>query len=674
MIMKKGIILSAILVFSSLVFARGGVLSGAKGKITVIKTQYFDIIYPEESSDSAQSLSEVCDEYYEKICSILNTEPYQRFPVTITPSVKQLNAYFTAVPYNRIVLYDARPDKNLDMYEQTLLSVFYHELTHAVTMNMKSPFWKGFSFVAGDVFNPAWLSLSSFWLEGATVSFESAGEGGRLNDAFSMQLVNAAKIEGKFPSWRDVTGARDTYPGGNDAYIFGAMFAGYLQKKYGMEKYSAFWKQAGTSTSLSFCAGVFEKVYGCSVTEQWKEFEKTVYVPDVQNVFESVSDGKAVIRTCDSFTTETGDVLIAWYDSKSQGLFVKKNAGKAERVLNASGIFAVCFSSDGKALNIGRYAVKDNVKIERGVYNIEKKSYKRIDASLQESKSDKIKYSFHALNDETIKAFWIEKDGLDFSIVLSGLEQKRFSFASVGEKNGIIIHDLHFESGNGGYLSFTFAWCELGKAFESLGRAGRLVYDKETEKCTVFLQNSDVSPGINDFFSAGGKWYAVIQKYEEAPLCVADMNCFSFDEYELEPSEHEEKNVYVQMPEKSVKTAYNPFRYYLKGLRLPAGTAGIYDSDFNELDTASLGLTYITSNPWGDKILTLSGGYSPAEEMTAFSVQFSGGNDSFAYNMNTQYGFDVSSARKQSFSSLECTKYLYRGLVSSFGLKAAGKF
>lgn len=224
-------------------WAYGGAESGAK-KLSVVKTTYFDIIYPPESEQAAKKIAAVCDSDYIEICSILNTEPYQRFPVTITHSVDSLNAYFSPVLYNSIVLYDTVPSSSLDMFENTIESVFYHELTHAVTLNMKNKFWRVMSGLFSDALTPAYLTLTTFWEEGATVSLESMSGGGRLNNPFSMQIVAQAKIENRFPSWRDVTGARDTYPGGTDAYIFGAAFAKYLQNTYGMEKYGDFWRSA----------------------------------------------------------------------------------------------------------------------------------------------------------------------------------------------------------------------------------------------------------------------------------------------------------------------------------------------------------------------------------------------------------------------------------------------
>ena len=118
-------------------FALGGAMAESSSPLHVICTEYFDIIFAEESRETARKIESVCDDYYLEITSLLETEAYQRFPVTITRSVEVLNAYYASVPYNRIVLYDTLPGTSLDMYEDTIESVFYHELTHAVTYNMK---------------------------------------------------------------------------------------------------------------------------------------------------------------------------------------------------------------------------------------------------------------------------------------------------------------------------------------------------------------------------------------------------------------------------------------------------------------------------------------------------------------------------------------------------------
>ena len=92
------------LVFSLLcavLFAHGGMFSGEK-KLRVVKTQWFDIIYPERCEASAAILFAKADGVYEEVTAQYGLTPAFRMPVIITPAVEQFNAFWTAVPYNHI--------------------------------------------------------------------------------------------------------------------------------------------------------------------------------------------------------------------------------------------------------------------------------------------------------------------------------------------------------------------------------------------------------------------------------------------------------------------------------------------------------------------------------------------------------------------------------------------
>lgn len=383
-------------------WAYGGAESGAK-KLAVVKTTYFDIIYPPESEQAAQKIAAVCDSDYLEICSLLGTEPYQRFPVTITHSVDSLNAYFSPVLYNSIVLYDTVPSSSLDMFENTIESVFYHELTHAVTLNMKNKFWRVMSGIFSDALTPAYLTLTTFWEEGATVSFESRSGGGRLNNPFSMQIVAQAKIENRFPSWRDVTGARDTYPGGTDAYIFGAAFAKYLQDSYGMEKYGDFWRAAGSHLSPAFVSGVFKSVYDKKITDVWNDFRDSYAVPEItddtradirdffteagnekiqKNGFTKTNNKKSVfsyidscsngIVWCDSACGAVWYVPVNESSSKNKPAQTKATIsyGKPKKICTMTGICGMSLSADGTRIAVSRLVQKDTVKSEVVVFEL----------------------------------------------------------------------------------------------------------------------------------------------------------------------------------------------------------------------------------------------------------------------------------------------------------------
>ena len=203
-----------------------------------LRSDHFEFIYPEESEETAIILYENAEALYEKATALLQADLDVFFPVYITPNTQQLNAYYTAAPYNRIVFFDTPADSfSLAVFSNTKLLVFYHELVHGLTMNMKNGFWNFLSTLFGDVYSPSYLYTSTLsFLEGATVSFESMDGEGRLNNGDSMAYLVQAKIENCFPSWKDASGPRDVFPKTQYAYLFGGAFNSYIQKKYGMEK------------------------------------------------------------------------------------------------------------------------------------------------------------------------------------------------------------------------------------------------------------------------------------------------------------------------------------------------------------------------------------------------------------------------------------------------------
>jgi len=256
--------------------AADGVMWGEKD-IRVVKTQWFDIIYAPDSARSAEHLARHADAIYEDVCTYLETEQWKRFPVVITPAQDEFNAYYSPACYDTIVMYDTPVTKKIAVASDDFLSTFRHELTHAVSYNMKNAFWRGVGAVFGDVVNPAYLFITRSRTEGVAVASESAGGEGRLNDPYSAQTVRQAKIEGAFPSHADIYGSRDIYPYDTN-YHFGAAFENWIQKTYGMKNYARFlYKCVNFQTIHASVA--FKSVYGISVKEAWRLFYDSVAVP-----------------------------------------------------------------------------------------------------------------------------------------------------------------------------------------------------------------------------------------------------------------------------------------------------------------------------------------------------------------------------------------------------------
>jgi len=306
-------------------------------KLSVIQTEYFDFIFPEESSAAARTLASCADDMYRKIAHSLEVQHTFRIPVVITRRTEVLNAYFTVIPYNRIVLYDSVPPPDFAVFSDTIVSVFYHELVHALSLNVKSPFWRGVSRFAGDAYSPSLIvNLPTSFVEGIAVSFESAQGEGRLNDSLSLHVLRQAKIENKFPDVHTVAGSYSSYTDGSLPYIFGAAFNEYLQKTYGMHTYADFWKNSGRLHFFKLSAGIFKKTYGIRLKEAWKDFEQSVelapYAPQLPPPLfaaqtaedKTALKGERLYKSLtfaeDAADTRNGGTF-AWYDQASSSVW-----------------------------------------------------------------------------------------------------------------------------------------------------------------------------------------------------------------------------------------------------------------------------------------------------------------------------------------------------------------
>ncbi len=393
---------------------RAGVLTGTSG-VRLVQTVYFDIIYPPGSAVSASILAECADRLYEHACAELGASPYFRMPVVLTPSHDNLNAYFTPLPYNRIVVYDTLPGADdsgsLAVFSRSLQSVFYHEVVHAVSLNIKSPAFRVLSAVFADCLNPALAVVPTLFSEGASVALESAAGEGRLNDAFSTHSVYQAKLEGVFPRWRNAAGARDVYPSGTVPYLFGGEFTRYLLWAYGKERYAEFWYQCGRLQFFKLTAGIFKKVYGLPLADAWRDFEAQLVLPDVsaapdaltgveyllpdakKTLYRSLTSSPAGAAWIDPYTSsvrfaENGTCV----DDKTGETGVGGEIGvdgktgiDSERavvtLLTLSGLKKISFSPDGAYLALSRTLSGTFPKNEVFIYRMSSRTLERLPAA-----------------------------------------------------------------------------------------------------------------------------------------------------------------------------------------------------------------------------------------------------------------------------------------------------
>lgn len=248
----------------------------------VIKTKYFDIIYREPSKETAFHLAENIDEIYlniKKSYKVEDSYTFSHFPVYVEYTTQDLNAYYTDYPFRQIVFYDTVPFSDIAVFNDTVLSIIKHELTHAVTYNVKN---KGNRFFSELIYNGwGWQFYTTpvSVAEGFTVSLESENGEGRLNSSFSTQMIKQAKIENKFPEYQQTAGARDIYPAGNVPYLFGGAFTQFVKDKYGTEKFPQF--LLDLTTNLLNYYVIYENNFGNPLEKDWKEFSDSVDVSGI---------------------------------------------------------------------------------------------------------------------------------------------------------------------------------------------------------------------------------------------------------------------------------------------------------------------------------------------------------------------------------------------------------
>ena len=176
---KKVLFLTLLSIFFSTLSAASGPLSGEKN-LRIVKTQWFDIIYPERCNKSAELLYQNADQIYYEVTEQYGFTPSFKMPVVICPAVDSFNAFWTIAPYNHIVIYDTSviDTDELKVSSENLLATFRHELTHAVTYNMKNKFWTGFSAIFGDAAVPGLFPRFRVTSKGSEPSVRTAGQAG----------------------------------------------------------------------------------------------------------------------------------------------------------------------------------------------------------------------------------------------------------------------------------------------------------------------------------------------------------------------------------------------------------------------------------------------------------------------------------------------------------------
>ena len=257
-------------------------------KVSVIKTQYFEILFSEESTQTAAIVAENADKLYLKAKAVYQNPHDIQTIVVISPDSDTFSVSYTSSPYNRIVIYEGVPAFEEASYKDGFLELFYREIAKAVSQSVRSNFWEKVSaIIGGDSLQPvALMNMPFTFLEGAVHSKLLREETGLLSDRRNLTLLTQMKLEHKIPSLLQMEGGMDVYPGGHSGTyntIAASSFCAYMQQRWGLEKFTEFWTEGGKSKFFKLNEGIFEQVYSYSLQKAWCDFIEEIPVPDVED-------------------------------------------------------------------------------------------------------------------------------------------------------------------------------------------------------------------------------------------------------------------------------------------------------------------------------------------------------------------------------------------------------
>ncbi|MHC6203887.1 hypothetical protein ACYULU_11925 [Breznakiellaceae bacterium SP9] len=266
--------------------------------LRVIETEHFEIIFPAESEPTAQALAAFADGAYREISSLLGIELAGKVPVSISGHTDEFNGYMNPFPYTHIVLYDTPVDIEWTGFTNSLYTLFYHELTHAVSMSSKSPFFRLLHTVFGAWIYPIAFSAPMFMTEGGAVAFESLKGSGRSNDPLVKTRLRQAILDGNFLNPFQASGIYDLPPAQTGAYDYGGLFNTYIIDHHGPERYARLWQEMGTAPHLSLFFynhgfyDAFEEVYQSPFLSVWEDFKASFILDsNLDNTIEDNTNG-----------------------------------------------------------------------------------------------------------------------------------------------------------------------------------------------------------------------------------------------------------------------------------------------------------------------------------------------------------------------------------------------
>ncbi len=332
---------------------------------STLETEHFDIHFHEGEEDLAAEIAGIAEAVHPEISARYGWTPKRRTQVVLVDNMDEANAMATPIPYNAIYIRVTAPGGHspLDDYDHWLRTLFIHEYTHIIQLDMAGGFMGLLRHIFGRIIIPNGLQ-PQWMIEGLAVLEETRGTAaGRGRSAWTDMLLRAAVLEDRFPAIDQAGGGLVSWPGHNVPYLFGADFHRFVTERYGKGTWAEIAKGYSRFPVPFFVNHNARKVLDKSFIDLWEEWHeelKQKYEEQVRRIRAEPTtrttplteagglllsprfspDGKSILYT-ESLDDEFPAVKLTRLDGSSE-VTVLKNQSAGDFAWHPDGKWAVC--------------------------------------------------------------------------------------------------------------------------------------------------------------------------------------------------------------------------------------------------------------------------------------------------------------------------------------------
>ncbi len=267
-----------------------------------ITTPHFRVHHTGEYAELAKRIAHLAEEIHEELKKEGWT-PWRRTDILMTDHIQTANAFSSAWPHNRIVLYLSRPgeDSLLNSYRSWLRLVLTHEYTHTLNLDAIRGIPAITRYFPGRVYfinylQPIWI------IEGNAVYNESLEGYGRNNSSRVDAIVRTRSLAGREPDISILSLYPREWPGGHAPYIYGGRLIEYLEKTRGRNTFTEIFRVQSRKIIPIGQNKNARSVYGTSygrLYQEWKEKVRKEYRQQLEQLKEEGLTEAEVVSTPD---------------------------------------------------------------------------------------------------------------------------------------------------------------------------------------------------------------------------------------------------------------------------------------------------------------------------------------------------------------------------------------